>query len=213
MPFSKRYRSIVIGLSVLAGILYNSWPLGYWLNPAASRNSLASGLEATGQPYNWLFITTDVASSLLLMLACILLWRKYRSRIGSVIWIALVSVVLFGIGTIVDALLPENCVPNLQRCASFTHNHLLLVHGMFSIGASLFLFISLCVIWFAQRRNVLLNALVLGYILFGFISLIEAITPGNDGNWSQHYYITLCSLWLVLIPYAVRLTARARQPA
>jgi len=32
-------------LALLAGILYASWPLGYWLNPAVSKAGLASALE------------------------------------------------------------------------------------------------------------------------------------------------------------------------
>jgi hypothetical protein len=47
----------------------------------------------------------------------------------------------------------------------------------------------------------ILNTFLAGYILFGAISLLQAILPGKNGNWSQDYYITLCSLWIAIIPY------------
>lgn len=195
-------------LSVAAGLLYISWPLGYWLNPGVSKDSLASGLEAVGQPYNWLFVVADIMSSLLIIVLCWMLWSalKKRRQIRAT-YLALMSVAIFGVGTIIDAVLPEHCVPNLEQCPSFTQSHALLIHGMFSILASVFLFISLCIIWLRQRQNILLSSLLFGYILFGVISLAEAVVPGNNGNWSQHYYITLCGVWLMVIPYAIEKNA------
>ncbi|HJP96470.1 MAG TPA: DUF998 domain-containing protein [Candidatus Saccharimonadales bacterium] len=191
-------------LGIVAGLLYISWPLGYWLNPAVSKNSLASGLEAVGQPYNWLFIGADVASGLLVIALSWSFWRALKGRSPlQAMHITLVSAALFGIGTIADALLPEQCIPGFEQCPSFTHSHILLVHGFFSILASIFLFVSLCIMWAHQRRSVLLNGLLLGYILFGVVSLIEAVFPAGNGNWSQHYYITLCGIWIMAIPYAV----------
>jgi hypothetical protein len=189
----------------LAAIVYSSWPLGYWLNPAVNRNSLASGLEAIGQPYNWLFIVGDVLSGLLILAVGWQLWLHYlsghRHRYLAGVVLAAVG---FGVGTIVDALLPERCVPNLQVCPNFTQDHLLLVHGVFSILAALALFVSLAWLWWRERSNYLLNLLMVGYILFGIISLLEAVRPGNTGNWSQHYYITLSSIWLAVLPPVVR---------
>ncbi len=204
MVLGKLKRTTLWCLSIAAGLLYISWPLGYWLNPAATKASLASGLEAVGQPYNWLFISADVVSSLLVIAFCLILWRMFKHRhLLSTVPLVLSFVMLYGIGTILDALLPEHCVPNLEQCPSFAHSPSLLVHGVFSISASVFLFVSLCILWFARRRSLLLNALLVGYICFGFISLLEAILPGNHGNWSQHYYITLCGVWLMCIPYVV----------
>ncbi|MEO7364511.1 MAG: DUF998 domain-containing protein [Candidatus Saccharimonadales bacterium] len=191
-------------LSVVAGLLYCSWPLGYWLNPRVANHSLASGFEALDQPYNWLFVTTDIVSSLLLIIVCMLLWEKYRnSQSVRLIKVCLASFVLFAAGTIIDALTPEHCVPNLMRCASFTHDHFLLVHGVFSITASIFLFFGLCIVWLHRRRELVLVVMLLGYIIFGAISLIEALTPSQNSNWSENYYITLCSIWIALIPYAI----------
>lgn len=191
-------------LSILSGLCYVSWPLGYWLNPAVSKNSLASGLEAVGQPYNWSFVLADIVSSIMVIVLCLILWSAIKNPSSArTTKIALVAVVLYGVSTIADAVIPERCVPNLQQCPSFTQDHVLLIHGLFSILASVLLFVSLCVIWLRHRTNVILISLLLGYILFGIISLLEAVLPGNNGNWSQHYYITLCGVWLMFVPYAI----------
>lgn len=208
MYLRRSYRTGLWSLGIVAGLLYISWPLGYWLNPAVSKNGLASGLEAVGQPYNWLFVSSDVVSSLLIITVCWMLWVPLRRhRLVKAIPVALMLIALYGVGTIIDALIPEHCVPNLEQCPTFTQDHILLIHGLFSILASVFLFISLCVMWLRQKSSVLLSTLLVGYILFGIISLVEAVAPGNNGNWSQHYYITLCGVWLMCVPYVIERTA------
>ena len=209
MRLFKKHHYGVFYVSVLAGLLYNSWPLGYWLNSAVSNSSLASGLEAVGQPYNWVFIFGDIISSILVIALCYILWRKYSGdeRANPINWTVL-CFVIFGICTIFDAVIPERCVPELQQCPSFTQDHVLLVHGIFSILASVALFVGFCIVWFYERRTLLLNVFLVGYILFGLITVVEAIAPGNEGNWSQHYFITLCSAWIICIPYVVGLLAK-----
>jgi len=192
-------------LACLAGVLYSSWPLGYLLNPSISRNQLASALEALHQPYNWVFISGDVGSSLLMILICWLLWRHYRGQHHQrFLGFVLINSIIFAIGTILDTLLPEHCLPTATTCPSWQHDHLLLAHGIFSILASVCLFLALLVIWW-RNRTLLMNSLMLGYSVFGLLSLQEALSPAQ-GNFSQHYYITLCSIVMAVIPYGVHRT-------
>jgi len=199
-------------LCVLAGVTYSSWPLGYLLNPKVARTSLASGLEAPHQPYNWVFVGADVVSGLLAIGACILLWRTYHNtQTRRPIIIGLVCTILFGIGTALAALLPEHCVPNLMVCPSFTQDHFLLVHGAASIVASLALFIALVVLWYQRYRNVLLLSLLIAYVVFGAISLMQAMVPSGRGNWSQDYYMTLCSIFLACLPACLAIATQAQK--
>jgi len=197
-------------LAILAGVLYASWPLGFILNPNVARNGLASALEGLHQPYNWVFITGDVVSSVLITIVCWLIWRRLQdSPPKRVFKIVLVNIALFAAGTIIDALLPLHCEPTLQRCPNFTHDYLLLLHGLFSILAAICLFISLSLLWWERRHNLLLNNLMAGYLLFSLFSLLAVIKP-SLGNWSQHYYLTLCGVVLALLPHAVRNTLNNR---
>src|SRR5690242_19130259 len=108
-------------LAVLSGLLYASWPLGYWLNPIVAKIGLASGLEALHQPYNWLFIVLDIVCGLLILLACWSLRRRLdpagRRRLFDLF---LLSIAIFAVGTIADTALPMHCEPSLRHCPSFT---------------------------------------------------------------------------------------------
>lgn len=195
-------------LATVAGVLYSSWPLGYILNPTVNRGGLASALEALHQPYNWVFIAGDVLSSLLMLVVCWLLWRYYQAvRRRLFLGFVIINVAIFAIGTILDTLLPEHCLPGAPTCPSWQHDHLLLAHGICSILASICLFLALLVIWW-RNRTPLLYGLMIGYTIFGLLSLYEALSP-NNGNFSQHYYITLCSIGMAIIPYGVHRTFQA----
>jgi hypothetical protein len=200
-------------LAVISGILYASWPLGPILNPNVSKNGLASALEGVGQPYNWVFITGDIVSSLLIVLVCWFIWWRLRGTHDKrLLSFALLNVVLFAVGTIIDTALPLRCEPTIQACPSFTHDHLLLAHGLFSILAALCLFISLTILWWHRRHNLLINGLLFGYLLFSLFSLIAYLKP-ELGNLSQHYYLALCGVWLALLPHAVRNTVGINKDA
>jgi len=203
---------IVIILSVAAGILYSSWPLGYVLNPKVARTSLASGLEAPHQPYNWVFVGADVTSSLLAIAACVLLWHTYQKAARrKPILAGLLCTILFAIGTMMAALLPEHCVPNLMVCPSPLQDRFLLVHGAFSILGSVGLFVALVIWWFQKRTDALLLTMLVAYIIFGTISLMQAIVPAGRGNWSQDYYMTLCSVLLMCLPACLAVIAPGRK--
>ncbi len=213
MNLHKTPRFNLLALSILAALLYSAWPLGYLLNPGVSKSSLASGLEAYGQPYNWVFISTDIASAVILIIVVCLLWLSFKNQHSETfLLVTLCPVIIFCLGTIVDAMLPERCIPNYNVCPSFTHDNLLLIHGIFDIAASMSLFICLCAIWLKQRLSLLINGLVLGYMIFGLISLAQLFLPGQNGNWSQHYYLTLCSIWIAFLPYAISHTFSSRLP-
>lgn len=188
-------------MMAVAGLLYNSWILGYWLNPAVAHRGLASEFEGLHQPYNWVFIAGDVMCGLLVTAVCWLLWQQVRR--GKTAKAVFGGLVVFAAGTIIDTLLPMHCSPSLQSCPSFTQDHLLLVHGLASIAAALGLFASLIVLWWHSRRDHVLILLLAGYVLFGAFSLIDALAPTHH-NWSQHYYLLLCGAWLAFLPAAIR---------
>jgi uncharacterized protein DUF998 len=100
--------------AVLTAIVYNSWPLGYLLNPAVARNGVASVLEASHQPYDWLFIGGDVTCGLLtLLIACLVIRRGGLSRLPQV---ALSGILVFGVMTAVSALMPLDCSSGAASC-------------------------------------------------------------------------------------------------
>ncbi len=190
-------------LAALSGLLYCTWPLGNLLNPTVAAHGLASDLSGSHQPYNWFFIAGDTISSLIVLVVCWWLWQQFRfTKQRRVIALVLTNVVIFAIGTIIAAGLPLRCDPGVQSCPTFLHDSVLLAHGLGSILSSLCLFASALVLWFYSRTPTL-SVIVAGYLLFGIFAIFTSF-GAHPSNWSQHYYITLCSLWLALLPLQLR---------
>ena len=190
-------------VSIVAGIIYNSWPLGYVLNPVVSQKGLASELAAFHQPYNWVFILLDVLSGFMVAVCAALLWRYAKAKIHKAI---LVNFALFGVFTLIDALLPLRCNPSISVCPGILQQPELILHGAFSMLASICLFLSLALTWFERRKqtgSIIVWAFIVGWSLFGIASVYFFFIPG-PGYIAQHYYITLCSLWVAALPFVMR---------
>jgi hypothetical protein len=96
-----------------------------------------------------------------------------------------------------------SCEPSLTTCPSLSHQPILILHGVASFAASICLFISAVLVWWQRRKQGgarIMGAFMAGYILFGALSLYFLIRPG-PGYLSQHYYITLCSVWTAVLPW------------
>lgn len=185
---------------MLAAVTYNSWPLGFWLNPRVSYSGgLASELEGMRQPYNWVFVLLDVVTGVLVAAVVILLWRHHRSTLSR--W-ALGFFALFGLLTIADALLPMPCAPSVAVCPSWTVQPMLILHGIASIGSALALFAGGVLAWrMHHKRHTgwVMRSMIVLWALSGILSLVFFFTPG-PGYLSQDYYLLLCGIWIALMP-------------
>jgi len=205
---SKPWLSLLL-LTIMAGVIYNSWPLGYWLNPVVNRG-LASDLEATGQPYNWVFIAGDIISGLLICIATVWLLSKLRQTRSTWMKIGLIGFGVFGALTAVDALLPLDCVSVVQRCGPVLENPIVILHGVASMGSIAGLTLSIVSVWWLLARDertaasvrYLLHGTLLVWCGFGIATLI-LIFLSRSSALSQHIFITLCSVWTALLPYLI----------
>lgn len=200
------------GLAVLAAVAYNSWPLGFWLNPRVSYGGgLASELEGLRQPYNWVFVLLDVVTGALVMTAVVMLWHHHRSKLSR--W-TLACFALFGLLTIADALLPMPCEPSVAVCPSWTAQPMLIMHGIASIGSAVALFASGVLAWRMHHKrhsNWIMRGMIVLWAVSGIMSLVFFFTPG-PGYLSQDYYLLLCGIWIALMPYMAYPPAKRRQP-
>jgi len=198
---------LIHALAVMAGIFYCSWPLEYWINPTvAHRHGLASELGAAGQPYAWLFDATDIIACLLIFSTVFLLLRLYRFKgwLGA----SLIGYASFGVLTIVDALLPLDCLPSSGTCGDVLRNPLIVAHGVTSITASLALFVSAVCCWVValksdyRKIHAMMYAVLWGYMIFGLLSLLFIFVKG-PGYLTQDYFIILTSVWIALLPFVL----------
>jgi hypothetical protein len=206
-------------LCIVAGIVYSSWPLAYWLNPVVN-HGLASDLEAAGQPYNWVFIGLDILSGLLVCIAAVWLLRAIRGHRFLLLKSAIMGFGLFGLLTAVDAILPLDCVPVVQRCGSVFDDPTFIVHGIASIGSVAGLTLSIIIVWWLLARDSrvgrilrhTLHSTVLTWFCFGVGTLVLILLNESSAT-AQHVFITLCSIWTALVPYFVWRVLTLHRPA
>lgn len=206
----NRYPLLVIS-AALAGLLYNSWPLGYILNHHVATVFLASNLEATGQPYNWLFILGDILTGLIIMaVGCFYLRKK---NLISLRWVKLSigCYVIFGLLTIVTALIPFNCQESIAQCSVQLSTSFGL-HDIIACIASITQFISMVcpavVILRAKVKGWLKSAtlaILLAFCVSGIVFLITSLINGSLAVFLQHVFIILSGLGLLLLPIALNL--------
>jgi len=209
MRWKKKERKIFIiaaALTILSATIYCSWPLGFWLNPIASRTGLASELGAYGQPYNWIFIFGDVFSGVFLVVAVALLISLYKLTRWS--RTALILLALYGIFGALDASIPLHCIPSEQVCGSVWSDPMLIGHGIFDIGGSLSLIGTLlAAALYVHRRSTewmkWIYVIGIGGTIFAVASGILYVW-GGPGYWAQRYYITLSCIWVASVPFVLR---------
>ncbi len=205
-PLNRPWLSIM-PLTVLAGLLYNSWPLGYWLNPIANRG-LASNLEAAHQPYNWVFMSLDIISGLLICVASWLLLKILRQAQSLLLMTAAAGFGLFGLLTAIDAVLPIDCVSVGGSCGPVLRDPWFILHGIFSLGSIAGLTISIMSVWLlfirgdqvARRLRWLLHGTMFVWFSFGILTFV-LILLARSSSLSQHVFIIVCSSWTALLPY------------
>lgn len=214
--FSLKQKVTASTLAIIAGALYCSWPFEYLANPTvATHHGLASELGAKGQPYWWLFDGLDIMASLLILIVAEMLWRATLKQ-NRWFKLAILSYGLFAALTIVDAALPMRCLKSLNQCGDVWRDPQLVAHGVASIGASIFLLLSAIAIWgYGRPKHIkqldgIMYGVLGGWTLFGLASIIFYFFPG-PGYLAQHYYITLSSIWIALLPFAAILTGNIKK--
>lgn len=206
----------ITALTILAGLVYSSWPLGYILNPIANRG-LASNLEGLHQPYNWVFDALDIVSGVLVVGVSLWLLRITTYKRSAWLWAAIAGYGTFGLLTAVDALIPIDCAQGLQQCGSLIDHPLIIAHGVVSMGSIAGLTVSIVSMWrllaFHNSRSSLvawlLNGTMLVWFSFGVGTLL-LILSSQSSALSQHVFIVICSLWIAGLPYMIWRSVRLR---
>ncbi len=209
MRFLRTERAVffsVAALTILSAALYCSWPLGFWLNPEAMQDGLASELGAFGQPYDWVFIWGDIVSGVLLVIVVTMLVRLYKQT--SWARLALIFLAIYGLCGALDAALPLHCLPSEEVCGPVLHDPMLIVHGSFDlIGSTALIGTLVAAGGFVHKQNrewwPWICLVGIGGTLFAIASGVFYIW-GGPGYWAQRYYITLSCVWVASMPFVLR---------
>jgi hypothetical protein len=205
--YSFKRKTLVIILAAAAGLIYNSWPLGFILDPKTAQVSQASDLETIGHPYYKLFIGGDVVSSLLLIAAAILIWYYSTNKLrASLISFGLIT---FGLFTGIAALLPASCTVDAYFRCGAGYNHGLGLDLVFSSLAILGLLLAMIVrvIGFKRAKQLKTElgittlALTLIWVLSLIIFSVLAVRQLRAANIAQYVELSLAGLAMIILSF------------
>ncbi len=210
----QKNAKLVLLLCALAGLFYNSWPLGYLLNNPTAHGGLASDLEVVGHPYFWIFILGDVLTGLSLIIVFltfrIKLWPKLNTK---ALKFTLLGLLIFGAFTIISALLPSECsVTPILRCGADQGRGLGL-DALTSAIAAIGLLVSLISVNSYARSNkshhlvqIFTTLSLLIWSFAGLLFIVFAVSSGN-AHLTQQIYLILSGLSLLLVGLNLNIVA------
>lgn len=189
-------------LSLFAALLYNSWPLAYWLDPVSLHNNYLSVLEVSGRPYAWVFALGDALTAAIVIAIGARLLKLFSStrRI-------MASYITFGAATLFEAVTPisNRCGESISACG-ISPLQILSWHDAASIIAALGLLAGL---YFSLRRfrdmgpngNLYRKAYYAfwGWSLSG-IFLVVSVAVDKVTLLSQATFLLACGVAIVLLP-------------
>ncbi len=107
--------------AIIAALSYSSFLLSPWTDAASSTsNGFVSELEDPGQPFAWLYRSSDVLAGVGILIAAWALWRLVAGRRWAAIGVALLA--LAGASSALDAVSSMQCDPNTSaQCAQGEH--------------------------------------------------------------------------------------------
>lgn len=199
---SATSENATVWLGWLAAVLYNSWPLGFYLNPSVLHHDVASDLAKSGQPYNWVFMLGDVLTGLVLLLVAFLQWRRTRVRTARA---AILAYAVFGITTALAAVIPLRCDYSSGQCVQHLLSPSVIFHAGLSLISLAFLTLAILLAVILARGNKaprqLLKASVIAAIampVLGIGGLVE-IVGRTSNNSLPSYFISACAVAIGLV--------------
>ncbi len=101
----------------ITALIYNSWPLGYWLDNHTAKFGVPSDLEDPHHAYSWVFICGDVITALLILALTLYLARRLVNLRLRYAWVSLtLGLFLFGFFTGFGAAAPDRCHGRFSAC-------------------------------------------------------------------------------------------------
>ena len=188
---APRGERVAAGLAALAGLLYNVWPLGYRLDPAALRGTYVSVLEMPGRPGAPVFVGCDVLAGLLAVGAGVLLRRHRLVALG---------LIVFGVGNVLEASIPIDaaCARSVASCG-IAPGQVLAPHDVASIVSMAGLAIAL---WGARGYGRWIWAVMALWALTGLFMAVSVVVV----RWvmvAQASFLAGCGVTLIAVPLAL----------
>ena len=220
MPFKLKSPFIITSLFAVLGLIYNSWPLGYFLDRAVYSSKLASNLEDPGRPYSWVFIATDVIFSIgLIFLAMHIhsLFKRIKFNPRLLITIILTGLFIFSLFTGFGAAAPDRCrLRHISICVSLDGVNLS-PDGLMTTMAGVGLLLSLAASALLSLRLELKHrisswSIFIAYLILGLL-LVRGVNHGLSVVIVQRWFLITCWAGLISIGFNLdKILSRQHSP-
>ncbi len=201
---------IILKLSILTAVIYNIWPLGYWLDPSALNDNYLSVLEVYSKPYAWVFILGDALTATVVIIIGLRLLKLIQPPHKRS---ALIGYLVFGVATLFEATTPisNRCDESISACG-ISPVQIFSVHDLASIIAALGLFYALykSLAYFKAKGEETAKSCLARCLNYTFwiwsisgLFLVASVGLNRATLISQALFIMACGLALIMLPLAM----------
>lgn len=191
----------LILLSVLSGIFYNSWILGYFLNKNQVKNAYYSVLESPDKPHYLLYVSLDLISGLLVFLIGLFLNTKIKNDHRVIRYY-----LTFGALIVLDAIYPisDKCATTIEACG-VSLSQILTYHDILGILEFTIIFLILKNLKRIANSKKIINYIkpirytFLGYLI-SLILMIISVPMDFMTGLTQGIVIIFTALAIILTP-------------
>jgi hypothetical protein len=193
-----RRETVACVLGLLAGLLYNSWPLGFVLDRPALSGTYISVLEAPGRPHAGVFIACDLAAGAMAVVAGLLVLRHPLVATG---------LLMFGTGNVLDGCIPidASCSDSVASCGTGLAQ-VLAPHTLASCLSAAGLGLAL---WSLRHHSRWMRA-VIALLAVSALFLLVSVLTARWVTVSQMSFLVGCGVTLGAAPIACVTGAEAR---
>lgn len=181
--------------SVLAATFYNSWILGFWINPKIVGGTVLSELSNSDQPFFQIFILADIISGMFCILLFYNLFHLHNNKKKSYRYI-LFGIFLFGFTTALAPLFPYEDNIEISTKGITSYFVLPFIHNTLS---SISLISIICCVIFSLivSRNLSSWLLSCTIIMSALLSFSLIINLDFLASISQKINSILIAVWLI----------------
>jgi phosphatidylglycerol lysyltransferase len=195
-----RRKFAIITASIIAGLTYVSFPLGYLLNPRS--HGLVSDLGGMGQPYAWVFNGLDIISGASMMILGFLLWtipeRTHRRAIRTCIGL----LVLSGASNAIAAVTPLAGAQGIN-VQVILHDFLSAINFLATIAAASVFMVRVVLPETRSRITIKNIFLWAGFVLLVVASIVSVIFQAYGSGLVQRIFICLAGLWVAILGISI----------
>lgn len=182
-------RRAIVAWQLLFILLSTTWLWAPLLNPGlSSKVSLISQYENPIQPYSWIFRTSDVLASLLLLVMAVRFLKYSGKRVVG--WLLLA----ISVGFFLDPVVATTCHTSGNVCVEYVSVSFIVHAAATVITAAAIFGLSVHDAW--ARKKLVSVVFALSQVGYGILFVSQLADKAHFNSVSQYFYQTILVVWI-----------------